>query len=109
LRPPLITIQPRSTNVVAGQRFVLAIAVTSFAPMTLRWQKNDADLEGENNATLLFSQARPNDAASYRVILSNEEGSVTSSVATVTVLFSLAIATNGVGAVSTVPNKPTYL
>lgn len=95
--PPIITQQPVGTNIYAGSPFAFSVQVTGIGPFTYQWQKgtngafanlsNGGTVSGATSAMLSISSANYfADAADFRVIASNTGGSVTSSVATATVL-----------------------
>jgi hypothetical protein len=83
--------QPQSRTNNAGTRATFTVTATGSAP-TYRWQLNETDLingvkvSGATTATLSISNVLAIDAGSYRVIVANSQGSVTSSVAVLTVL-----------------------
>jgi hypothetical protein len=95
--PPIITQQPVGTNIYAGSPFAFAVQVSGIGPFTYQWQKgtngvfanlsNGGTVSGATSTTLSISSANYfADAAQFQVIASNAGGSVTSSVATATVL-----------------------
>jgi len=85
LVPPSITSQPASvTNAALGTaNFSLTVAGTG--PLAYQWQFNGANLGGATSATLSLPTVTTNHAGSYRVVVTNVAGSVTSSVAVLTV------------------------
>ena len=89
--PPTVTQQPFSTNVCAGAATVFAVAATGTGPLTYQWQTNSVNLSngghytGVTTSNLTVSAADSSVAASYRCLISNSGGSVTSSVASLTV------------------------
>jgi hypothetical protein len=105
LRSPINAIQivPRATplpaildpvfpsTVFAGGKAVFRATVAGQTPFTFRWQKNGANMSdggnisGSSTSTLVISNVSNTDQAPYNVIVSNAIGSVTSSVATLTV------------------------
>lgn len=82
---PVITAQPQSQTVVAGNDATFSVAATSASPMTYDWRFNGASMAGETNTTLVRPAVRPADAGDYTVVVSNAVGSVTSAVAVLTV------------------------
>jgi autotransporter-associated beta strand protein len=83
---PTITQEPASATRYAGAPLTLSVAATGSSLLFYQWQKAEADLPGETNATLVFGSLQPSDTGDYRVIVSNSAGSSTSLVATVTVI-----------------------
>jgi uncharacterized repeat protein (TIGR03803 family) len=89
--PPIITVQPQSQTNNAGAT-VTFTCETLLPALGFQWKKNGTNLInggnilGATNATLTITDISDTDAASYSVIMSNEEGCVLSSNATLTVI-----------------------
>jgi len=82
---PSITMQPTSQLVTAGQTATFSVAATGTAPLSYQWQKNGSNI-GARSATYTTHATSTGDSGStYRVVVSNSAGSVTSSAATLTV------------------------
>ncbi len=81
LTPPTITTQPVSQTIVAGASATFSVVATGTAPLAYQWRLNSANIAGATSASLTATQA-----GDYSVLVSNAAGSVTSSVATLTVL-----------------------
>ena len=97
---PIITQQPVGTNTYAGNPISFSVSVIGTPPFTYQWQKgtngvyanmsNGGNISGATTATLVINPADYfADAADYRVIISNGGGSVTSGVATATLISTL--------------------
>jgi hypothetical protein len=86
LVPPVITAQPQSQTNVVGTVAAFSVAVTGTAPLNYQWQFNGADIQGATGTSLTLDNAQPTDAGDYTVVLTNVAGSVTSSLATLTVV-----------------------
>jgi hypothetical protein len=82
---PTVDISPPDQVVYAGSNAVLTAIVDGLPPFTYQWQNSLGNIAGETNATYTISNASNSD--SYTVVVSNPFGSVTSYVATVTVVF----------------------
>jgi hypothetical protein len=54
--------------------------------MTFQWRKNGVDLQGATDSSYTINPARPDDGGSYDVVVTNGEGSVTSTAAVLTVI-----------------------
>ena len=93
---PVITNQPVSLVGTQGDTAIFSVTAGP-APVTCQWQKNGVNLGDGGNisgaalATLTISNITTTDAASYTAVLGNTVGSVTSTVATLTVLVPPAI------------------
>jgi sugar lactone lactonase YvrE len=83
--PPAIVRQPQSQWVALGSNATLSVAATGTAPLDYQWYFDGAPLQGQTNATLTLAAAYLTNAGSYDVSVTNLYGSVTSSVATLTV------------------------
>jgi hypothetical protein len=82
--PPTILQQPRDVRMVEGGSATLSVVTADV--VTYQWQFNQADILDATNATYTIADAEFADGGSYRVIVSNEAGSTTSSNAVVSVL-----------------------
>jgi len=82
---PAIVTQPVSKTVAAGQPATFSVTATGTAPLTYQWQKNTVPISGATGSSYTISSAQAADAGSYRVVVSNASGSVTSAAATLTV------------------------
>ncbi len=82
--PTAIVTQPVSQSVVEGQPVTFAVAAQGTL-LTYQWRKGDADIVGANAAALVIEGAQLSDAGDYSVVVSGMDGTVTSTVATLTV------------------------
>ena len=82
---PSITNQPQSQTVLAGANVSFSVGATGPAPLSYQWWKNNSAVVDTTNATYLLSNVSTNDAGNYFVVVTNGFGSVTSSVAVLTV------------------------
>jgi hypothetical protein len=84
ITPVAITTQPQSLIVVAGSKATFDVSVAGSSP-TFQWQKNGTDIPGATSASFGISKAAAGDAGNYTVAVTNAGGSVTSSIAVLTV------------------------
>jgi hypothetical protein len=84
--PPVISADLVSQEVVAGTTAVFTIGVTSTVSMTLQWFDDGILLAGATNTTLTVPNVSDANAGDYSVVISSLGGSVTSSLATLSVL-----------------------
>lgn len=82
---PTITLQPTNVAVIEGQDTRLISAGFGRQPLLRQWFKGEAAVPGATNDRLSFVQIRHPDAGDYYFVVSNDLGSVTSAVATVSV------------------------
>lgn len=83
---PTITVQPQSQTNVVGTDATFTVLATGTEPLAYQWRFSTADLGGKTNDTLIVTNVQTVKAGSYEVVITNTEGAVTSSVATLTVL-----------------------
>jgi alpha-tubulin suppressor-like RCC1 family protein len=91
--PPTIITPPASLTVVVGQIATFTVVASGTVPMSYQWRKGTTDIAGATAPTLTLTNVQTSDAGNYRVVISNAAGSVTSAVATLTVLVPPAITT----------------
>lgn len=83
--PPAISGQPASQIVPAGAAAVFAVTAFGYSPLSFQWLKNGASLSpgpgvsGISNSVLTLLNISTADTGSYSVIVSDLQGSVTSS------------------------------
>ena len=87
LLPPAIITQPSNQTVVAGANANFCVQATSAAPLNYQWDFDQTNLlAGADAPTLSLANVQPAQAGDYSVVMNNIAGSVTSAVATLTVL-----------------------
>jgi len=83
---PTITAQPGNQTVTAGQTATFNVVATGTAPLGYQWQKNGVNIAGATATSYTTPVTSATDSGStFRVIVSNTAGTVTSSAATLTV------------------------
>jgi hypothetical protein len=83
--PPSILEDVTSATVYAGATAQFSVLVAGTAPFTYQWYEGSAPLSTETNNTVAFTTTPAENNNTYSVIISNDYGSITSSVATLTV------------------------
>jgi hypothetical protein len=87
--PPVITVQPRSPTVIAGEAAAFSVTATGAAPLAYQWQRNETDIVGATASSYTTPAAALTDTGTrFQVKVSNPNGSVTSCIATLTVIAS---------------------
>jgi hypothetical protein len=86
LVPPVITQEPADQIVELNAPAVFTMGAGGSLPLAYQWQFGGTDLPGATTPVLTIDSARLEHAGLYRMIVSNTAGSVTSRVATLTVL-----------------------
>jgi hypothetical protein len=90
LELPIITQAPQDVTVWQHQTAVFSVTATGTG-ITYQWQKNGVNIPGATSSTLTITDpVLADDGSQFRVVLTNEAGSVTSTTATLTVLPALA-------------------
>jgi len=90
---PAITNQPVSRNAAVGTSATFAVSANGSAPLSYRWRFNGLSVSNAiaTNTTLLLTNVQLSASGGYSVIVSNPVGSVTSTVATLTVGYPVQI------------------
>jgi hypothetical protein len=83
---PLFSVQPSSRSVVQGNNFTNVASAFSSTPVRYQWFFNEQSLPGATNASLVLTNVQSGQAGVYFVVASDNYGSRTSAVATLTVL-----------------------
>jgi uncharacterized delta-60 repeat protein len=84
--PPLLLVQPSNVSVNVGGNAALTVSATGSAPLSYQWSLNGSAIADATEATLTLSNLSATQGGSVTVTVSNPQGSVTSSSASVTVL-----------------------
>ena len=83
---PVITVQPVSVTVTAGQTATFSVAATGTPTPSYQWQKNRANITGATGASYTTPVTSAGDnGAKFDVVVTNSKGSETSAAATLTV------------------------
>ena len=91
---PVISTQPDSQTVNAGQTASFGVVATGTATLAYQWTKNGSNISGAtSNSYTTPATSSADNGAVYAVGISNAYGSVTSSNATLTVITAPAIST----------------
>ena len=91
---PIISIQPGSQTVNAGQTASFGVVATGSATFTYQWTKNGSNISGATASTYTTPATTSADnGAVYAVSISNAHGTVTSSNATLTVITAPTVST----------------
>src|ERR1035441_7648687 len=93
LLPPRITTQPLSQTATQGLNASFSVVASGTAPFNYQWRLNGTVLSGATSSALVLTSVQTNQAGSYTVVVTNAWGSVTSTVATLTVIVPPAITT----------------
>jgi hypothetical protein len=99
LLPPSFISQPANQAVLVNSNASFTASASGTEPLVYQWLRggtnleNDGRISGVSTPTLTISGSQTNDNGNYQVIVSNNYGSVTSSIATFTVYYPAQITT----------------
>jgi hypothetical protein len=83
---PVITTQPVSQTVSAGQSPSFVVVATGSSPLSYQWQRNGVNISGATSSSYTTPATTTGDnAAKFDVVVSNSAGTVTSVSASLTV------------------------
>ena len=83
---PVITSQPPSKTVTAGQTATFAVTATGGTPLAYQWRKNGTAITGATSTSYTTpAETTADNGAQFSVLVSNTAGSATSSGATLSV------------------------
>ena len=97
-----------SLVVTQGNNASFSVTATGASPLSYQWRFNENPISGANSAVHTVTNAQSSDAGSYDVVVSNTSGSVTSSVATLTVRVPPAITQQPASLVVTQGNNAVF-
>jgi ribosomal protein S9 len=83
--PVLITSQPQAITVDENASASFSVQVTGDGTITYQWLKDSQTINGATSASLNIASVSMSDAATYRVRVTNSQGSVLSSAVALTV------------------------
>jgi len=83
---PYILADPASQTVMQGEDAIFTVSAAGCGPLSYRWQFNGTPIAGATAESYTVVQAQLTDAGAYSVVVANAGGSVTSTVATLTVV-----------------------
>ncbi len=82
--PPIITTQPQSQAVPLGDPATFNVSAVGENPLSYQWYFNAGSILDATNNFFSIASTTTNDPSSYQVVITNNSGSATSSVATLT-------------------------
>ena len=88
---PAITSQPVSESVSGGSKVTFTVTAGGIGPLGYQWYYNGSAISGATTTNYTLAWVATTNMGNYMVVVSNTGGSVTSSVASLTVLAAPAI------------------
>jgi hypothetical protein len=89
---PTITAQPSNLTLSSGSTAVFTVAASGPQPLSYQWRFNGTSIPSATAATYTIPNVQASNSGNYDVVVSNSGGSVTSTVASLTVLSSTILA-----------------
>ena len=86
LVPPSVITQPTNQTGVAGSNANFQVSVSGTAPLNYEWWFNGTNVVGTGTNILTITNLQSSQAGGYSVVITNAAGSITSTVAQLTVL-----------------------
>ena len=83
--PLAIGVQPQSMTNVVGAAASFSVTAYGVPPFSYQWRFNGATIAGATTNVLELANVQPTDAGTYDVVVGEYSGSITSSVATLTI------------------------
>jgi hypothetical protein len=83
---PTITARPQGQTIDAGSKAVFTVVAAGVPSLSYQWQFNGTNLVNATASSLTLTNVQPSQQGGYRVIVSNPGGSVSSQVATLTLV-----------------------
>ena len=99
---PSITQQPTDEKVSEGSTVTFTVGVTGTTPFEYQWQKNSKNIKGATDESYTIPATTTDDSGNYRVVITNDKGTVTSTAGVLTVTVNQA-------PVVTFPSPPATL
>jgi hypothetical protein len=85
---PTITTQPTNQTMVAGSNVTFTVVAGGFGSLNYQWYFNGSAISGATATNYTLTDVMATNAGNYTVVITNLYGSVTSSVAALTVIVS---------------------
>ena len=94
--PPVIATPPANAAVAQGTNATFTVMATGYQPFTYQWREGGQPVNGAQSSVYTRTNPQCADAGGFDVIVGNSAGSVTSSVAMLTVVAPPVVVTNPV-------------
>jgi sugar lactone lactonase YvrE len=106
--PPTITVQPQSQTVAQGSSATFNVTATGSSPLLYHWLFNGTNLPSGTASNYTVLTVQPPNAGPYSVIVTNDYGSATSTVASLTVILPPIINLQPTNQLASVSNNVTF-
>jgi hypothetical protein len=98
LGPPTVVVSPAVATGFSGSKFTFTASAIGAPALNYQWQYDGNNILGATGATFTITNAQPTNGGLYRVIVSNGEGIVTSSVSPLAIITSSPYRTQALAA-----------
>lgn len=88
---PVITVQPLSQTIYAGQTATFTVSATGTGTLHYQWKQNGGNVGTDSNSYTTGTNLFSNNGDIYTVVVTDDNGNVTSSNAILTVLFAAQV------------------
>jgi hypothetical protein len=105
---PTITMPPQSTTVAKGSNAVFTVTATGSTPLSYFWSFNGVVIGGATESSYTRVAAQPADEGPYAVLVTNQYGAVTSSIAMLTVISPPVISVQPSNVLAAVSNSASF-
>jgi hypothetical protein len=85
LAAPTISVQPTNKTTEEGQPTIFSLAASGNPSLTFQWRKGGVAISGATSTSYTISNTQTTDAGTFDCVVTNSQGSVTSSSVTLTV------------------------
>ncbi len=107
--PPYFTVQPQSQSNGIDTSVTFSAAAGGNAPLHYQWQLNSVNMANATNTSVTVTNVQSTNGGTYRVVVTNLYGSITSSNAVLTVLTSAVQVVSASAGGSTTVTVPIQL
>ncbi len=87
LYPPTISMQPTDQTIGVGSNFTVSVTAGGYPAVAYQWRTNHVPISVATASNYTVIDAQTNDSAGYEVVITNSMGSITSSVANISVIY----------------------
>jgi hypothetical protein len=105
---PFIVIQPQNLVRTNGQAATFTVVAFGDPPLRYQWQFDGTNINTATNSTYTIASVSATNAGTYDVVITNSVGSITSALATLTVVSGPAITTQPSNTVAMVGSNATF-
>ena len=89
--PPSISAQPQNQNVLAGQTATFNVTAGGTLPLNYQWRLGGTNISGATTNPFVLANVQQTNAGNYSVVITNLAGSVTSSIAVLSLITTQAV------------------